>query len=124
MTVGLHSNEFGNIGIHTSLGHDQLAAQITVERGDLGKVLSEHMPALQERLSKEHGVNTEINIQDRSTGFSGSLDQGSREQQQPSSQSASVKTLFGETDEGPVQSATASMAALAAETDTMLDIRV
>ena len=127
LRVGLHSSEFGNIGIRTSVGHDQIAAQITVERSDLGRALSDHVPALQDKLSREHGVNTEILIQDHSAGFSGGLDQGSRNQQQPSSQqSQALPNQAPGNDSGdryPVRAA-AVMTPVPSTDDTRLDIRV
>ncbi len=126
LRVGLHSDEFGNIGIRTSLGHDQLAAQITVERSDLGRALSDQVPALQDKLASEHGVNTKILIQDHSAGFSGGLDQGSRNQQQGAWQSQPAQNLAPAGDSADPYPAAAQPAAmaLAPSTDTRLDIRV
>ena len=127
LRVGLHSSEFGNIGIRTSLGHDQVAAQITVERSDLGRALTDQVPALQDKLSREHGVKTEILIQDHSAGFSGGLDQGSRNQQQPSSQqSQAVPNQAPGNDSGdryPVKAA-AVMMPVPSTDDARLDIRI
>ena len=127
LRVGLHSIEFGNIGIRTSLGRDQLAAQITVERGDLGRALSDQVPALQDKLSREHGVNTEILIQDHSAGFSGGLDQGSRNQQyQSPQQSQVVPNQAPGNDSGgryPVKAA-AVLTPVPSTDDARLDIRI
>jgi hypothetical protein len=126
LRVGLHSDEFGNIGIRTSLGHDQLAAQITVERSDLGRAISDQVPALQDKLASEHGVNTKILIQDHSAGFSGSLDQGSRNQQQGAWQSQPAQNLApaGDSADPYPTAAQPAVTTTAPSTDTRLDIRV
>lgn len=127
LRVGLHSSEFGNIGIRTSFGHDQLAAQITVERSDLGRALTDQVPALQDKLSREQGVKTEILIQDHSAGFSGGLDQGSRNQQyQSPQQSQGVPDQRQAGDSGdryPVKAAAVIMPVPSTD-DARLDIRI
>jgi hypothetical protein len=81
---------------------------------------------LQDKLSREQGVNTEIHIQDHSAGFSGGLDQRSRDQQQPPSQSQSAARsgFFGDSSDEAVRTTSATVAAAMASADARLDIRV
>lgn len=68
MRVGLHSAEFGSISIQASLTRDQMAAQISVEHGGLGRVLASHLPEMETNLDRNHGMNAHIGVQSHSQG--------------------------------------------------------
>jgi len=55
MRVGMHSAEFGDISIRTSVSQQQLTAQISVDHSELGSAISAHLPSLQSKLGSEFG---------------------------------------------------------------------
>ena len=91
MQVGMHSAEFGNIAIKTSVANERLTAEISLEHAEIGKMLANELPGLQSKLAGEYGTNARIEIHENSAGFSGGLNQGASQQSQqkwqPSSQS-------------------------------------
>lgn len=68
MRVGLRSEEFGNITIHTTLGREQISARISVDSGQLGSALSVHLPAMQEKLEQHFGLNASVALDGLSGG--------------------------------------------------------
>jgi len=82
MQVGMHSAEFGNIAIKTSVANERLTAEITLDHNEMGKVLANQLPGLQSKLGGEYGINARIEIHENSGGFSGGLHQGSPQQSQ------------------------------------------
>jgi hypothetical protein len=81
MRMGMHSSEFGNISIRTSVSQQQIFAQISVDHNELGNALSTHIHSVQSRLGSEYGLNA--NIQLNQSGASSSGERGGS-QQQPS----------------------------------------
>jgi flagellar hook-length control protein FliK len=79
LRVGLRSGEFGNVDIRTSLVRNQFTAEISVERGELGRVLAAELPSLQHRLSEQHLSAADITVQHHSSGGSSEFQQGSRQ---------------------------------------------
>jgi len=77
LRVGIQAGEFGNVGIRTSMVHSQFSAEISVERGELGRVLSAELPALRDRLAEQRVPVSNIVLQDHSTGSD--LRQGARQ---------------------------------------------
>ncbi len=83
MRVGMHSAEFGEISIRTAVSQQQMTAQISVDSSDLGKAISAHIPAMQEKLGGETGLRALVEVSQGSMSFSG--EQGSSSpRQQPS----------------------------------------
>lgn len=80
LRVGIHSGEFGNVDIRTSMAHNQFTAQISVERNELGRVLAAELPSLQNRLSEHRLASANIILQNQSadSGCAG-FQQGSRQ---------------------------------------------
>jgi hypothetical protein len=80
INLSLRSADFGDIAIHTAIGHERLSAQISLERDALSKVIAGEIPALQSKLSQEHGIHATIEVQQQGQSFSG---QGGQPQSQP-----------------------------------------
>ncbi len=81
LRVGIQAGEFGNVDIRTSMVRNQFTAQISVERGELGKVLASELPSLQNKLSEQRLPGANIILQNHSSGGSAGFGQGSRQSQ-------------------------------------------
>ncbi|MGA8153923.1 MAG: flagellar hook-length control protein FliK [Terriglobales bacterium] len=81
LRVGVQTGEFGNVDIRTSMVRNQFTAQISVERGDLGKVLAAELPSLQNKLSEQRLPMANITLQNQSGGASAGSGQGSQQNQ-------------------------------------------
>jgi len=83
MSVGMHSSEFGNISIRTSVSQQQMLAQISLDHGGLSQALSSHISSMQSKLENDYGLHTLIEVNSQgalSSGDSGNYAQ--REQQE------------------------------------------
>lgn len=80
MRVGIQGGDLGNVDIRTSLGKHQFTAEISVERGELGRVMTSELPALHSRLSEQQVPFPRVTIQEYSSGSSSNLDQRSRDE--------------------------------------------
>jgi len=84
MRVGMHSTEFGNISISTSTTRDSISAQISLDHGELAKVLAAHLPEMQAKMGGNQAVDVRIGMNsDKSgqgAGTSGSAANGSANQ--------------------------------------------
>ena len=74
MRVGMHSAEFGSISIATSVTPGGLAAQISLDHGELGRALAAHLPGIEEKLGSTLGLSAKVEVRD--TGAQGSADPG------------------------------------------------
>lgn len=84
LRVGIQAGEFGNVDIRTSMARSQFSAEISVERGELGRVLSAELPALHNRLAEQRVPVSNIVLQDHSASNNSSdLRQGSRNNPYP-----------------------------------------
>jgi flagellar hook-length control protein FliK len=81
LRVGFQAGEFGNVDIRTSMARNQFTAQISVERGELSKVLAAELPSLQNRLSEQRLPNTNIILNNQAGGGSAGFEHGSRQSQ-------------------------------------------
>jgi len=81
MKVGMHSTEFGNVAIKTSVAHEQLAVQISVEHSELGDAISRHLPLLHAKLTTAEAVNAQIEIHSTSASFTDGRNGHSHNQQ-------------------------------------------
>ncbi len=120
MRLGMQSAEFGNISISTSLNHQSLSTQISINHAELGRALAIHLPAIEEKLSAAYGLSARVQVHDENSFSGGTSGQPARggSGEQGGRNGASVATAFGQTNDlasikGPV----------AAET-TRLDIRI
>jgi hypothetical protein len=83
MRLGMRSEEFGNISIHTSTTRDLLSAQISVDNGDLAKVLAVHLPEIRTRLEGQQ--SGEVRIDMTSQGSQAGTPNGASSQSQDES---------------------------------------
>ncbi len=81
LRVGIQAGEFGNLDIRTSMVRNQVTAEISVERGELSKVMAAELPSLQTRLSEQRLPVANIILQNQSSGGSAGFEQGSRQSQ-------------------------------------------
>jgi flagellar hook-length control protein FliK len=81
LRVGLQAGEFGRVDIRTSMLHNQFTAHISVERGELSKILASELPSLQSRLSEQRFPAGSITVEQQSKGGSAGFEQGSRQNQ-------------------------------------------
>jgi len=83
LKVGMRMGDFGNVEIRTQMHDQQLKAEISVEHRDLGRILTNELPALQEKLQQNHVPLASLVVRDHGTANGGSGFQGdSRGQQQ------------------------------------------
>ncbi len=72
MRVGMHTAEFGNISVNTSintaLNRQSIAAQISFEHLDLGRALTAHLPQIEAKLSSDYGMHARVEVKDQSAG--------------------------------------------------------
>ncbi len=88
--VGIQAGELGSVDIRTSMSHNQLSAEISVDRGELGRALSAELPNLHSRLAEQRVPVAHIALQDQSGGnSSGDPRQGS------------AYRAYGQPDRGP-----------------------
>ena len=131
MRLGMQSAEFGNISINTSLSHQTLSAQISMEHSALGHALAMHLPAIEEKLGNAYGVQAKVELRD--TGSNSSLnDSGNRESSgDRRSQSANTGTATSAlqsrvdalTSSNFTSTSTSTSTSMAAST-SRLDIRI
>lgn len=81
LRVGIHAGEFGNVDIRTSMSHSNFTAQISVERGELGRVLAAELPSLHSRLSDQRLPVAEITVLNQSGNGSGNAHHGQSQNQ-------------------------------------------
>jgi hypothetical protein len=81
MRVGMHSAEFGNISIRTSVSQQQMQAQISLDHSDLGQAIASHISSVQTKLTNEYGLHASIQVNHQGASSSGqSGDSQPREQ--------------------------------------------
>jgi len=71
MSVGMHSSEFGNISIRTSVSPLQMLTQISLDHGDLSQAISSHVSSMQTKLENDYGLHTVIEVNRQGTSSSG-----------------------------------------------------
>ncbi|MFZ0745678.1 MAG: hypothetical protein WAM85_14800 [Terracidiphilus sp.] len=84
----MHSIEFGEISVRTSVSQQQMLAQISTEHFDLGAAISAHIPSIQEKLGNDFGLHASIQVNHGGASFS-----EGRGQSPQSEQKASVLAL-------------------------------
>jgi hypothetical protein len=99
MRVGMHSAEFGDISIRTSVSQQQMLAQISVDHGDLGKAISAHIPAMQEKLGGETGLRALVEVTQSGMSFSGERgDPAPKDQRTPAAAASGENAPAAESD--------------------------
>jgi hypothetical protein len=78
MRVGMHSNEFGDISIRTSVSQQQMSAQISLDHSELSQAISAHVSAIQTKLGDEYGLHASIEIDNHGSSFSGGSENSSQ----------------------------------------------
>lgn len=89
MRIGMHSAEFGDISIRTSVSQQQLMAQISVDHSELGNAISAHLPSLESKLGSDFGVHASIELNQPGGSVTGGNGQPSHQNQKMTSQSVS-----------------------------------
>ena len=93
MRVGMHSAEFGDISIRTSVSQQQLTAQISVDHSELGSAISAHLPSLESKLGSEFGLHASIDVNQLGGSATGGNGQSSHQNQKTTSQSVLLDSL-------------------------------
>ena len=124
MRIGMHSEEFGNISINTSLTHQSLAAQISFDHAELGKAMAVHVPAMQEKLGSAYGVQTRVEVRDGQAAFGGNAGQGAGQNPRGQGRSSNAGTTFSADGTGNVTDTTTYAPISAYDSSTRLDIRI
>ncbi len=121
MKLGMHSVEFGNISINTSLNHQAISAQISTEHPELSRALAVHISAIEEKLGSAYGVQARVEVRDGG-GATGSHTQEQAEQQN----SQRAGRVFGASASraAGTMSAAAVSTVLPAAGSMRLDIRI
>ncbi len=92
MHVGMHSEEFGDISIRTSVSQQQMMAQISLDHNDLSQAISAHLSTMQAKLGEEYGLHASIEINNQGAPLSGGQGNSSQSDQQPSARSSRGKS--------------------------------
>ncbi len=120
MKLGMNSAEFGNISISTSVTHQALSAQISVDHSELGRMLAAHMPAMEERLGNAYGLQARVEVREGGSSSQTESWQHSGEGRQGRQDTSANR---GERSPGLSAIASRSTTLLAADA-TRLDIRI
>jgi len=113
----MRTGEFGNVEIRTTFDHQQLRAEISSERGELGQALSAELPGFEQRL-REHDVPlSTVVVHQANPGANGGFDRPPR-QQQPGPAPLHVNEVSGATLAAAVPQPEAS------EPEGILDVRI
>ena len=83
LRVGIQAGEFGSVDIRTSMARSQFTAEISVERGELGRAMAAELPGLHSRLAEQRVPPANIILQNHASGSGSSSDlrQGTRQNQ-------------------------------------------
>lgn len=90
MRVGMHSAEFGNISIRTTVSQQQMLAQISLDHGALSQAISGHISSMQTKLGNDYGLQTLIQVNHQGASTSG--EQGSSPQREQRAFASSGRT--------------------------------
>lgn len=82
--VGFQAGEFGSVDIRTSMVHNQISAEISVEHSGLRNLLAVELPRLEERLATHQVGGANISLNSQSGG--GSAHSGQAHRQNASAQ--------------------------------------
>jgi hypothetical protein len=127
MRLGMNSAEFGNISINTSLNHQTLSAQISMDHSALGHALAMHLPAIEEKLGSAYGLQAKVELRDTASNStaSDSSSNESRGDRRSQGGSTGTSTAALQSPIGTLTSSnfTPSSTSMAAST-SRLDIRI
>lgn len=121
LRVGVQVGDMGGVDIRTSMAHNQLTAEISVEHSELGHMLAANLPSLQNKLS-EHQIQTaNITFQNQMSGNSSQSEQRSRQGNSSQPQTPIERIPYGEAESFSRMSASSSESV---ETNAGLDIHI
>jgi hypothetical protein len=83
MRVGMHSVEFGDISIRTSVSQQELLAHISLDHSDLSQALAAHLSSVQTKLGDDSGLRTTIQIDQQGSAPSDGSGHSSPQEQRP-----------------------------------------
>lgn len=98
MRVGMHSAEFGDISVRTSVSAQQVQAQIEVDHNELGNAISAHISSLETKLGNDFGLHASIEVNQLGTSHHNGQGQSSQQQQNLSANRALAGELGQTTD--------------------------
>ena len=136
MRLGMRSAEFGNISISTSVSHQAISAQISLDHSELGRALALHLPAIEEKLGNAYGLHARVEVRDESAASRSAADSGSQsgasqeqtgEARDGQSRSWSAGSPVREASTGNIEStnlAASSPSSAAPVESSRLDIRI
>lgn len=81
LRLGMRTGEFGNVEIRTSFDHQQVRAEISSERGDLGRALSTELPGFEQRMREQNVPLSSVVVHDANARAGSGPDRGPRHQQ-------------------------------------------
>jgi hypothetical protein len=126
MRVGMHSPEFGNVSISTSINtlatHQTMAAQISFEHADLARMVTAHLPSIETRLSHDSGMQARIEVRDQSASADGETGRNSNSGQAREQGSASTAGSGG--IDVPSDGGASNLVAGSVSASSRLDIRI
>ena len=120
MRVGMHSAEFGNISIRTSVSQQQMVAQISVDHSDLSQAISAHVSSAQTKLGDEHGIHALIEVNNQGALSSSDSGHSSQREQRAFVSSARTESTIGAAE---IDNGMNSGALMSAANNQRLDIR-
>jgi hypothetical protein len=131
MRVGMRSNDFGNISISTSATRDLISAQISLDHGELARMLVAHLPEMQARLGGNQAMDVRIDMNGQSSGqgagtspgMSNESQDGSRGDRQQKGSETSSQWANGSAGQGS-SVVPARLPSVEGTLDARLDIRV
>lgn len=91
MRVGMHSAEFGEISIRTTVSQQQMLTEISVDHGDLGRAISAHIPTLEAKLGGELGLRALVQVSQSGMSFSGERNSSPQREQRSFAQPAAIE---------------------------------
>ena len=107
LRLGIRAGELGSVDIRTTMVRNQFTAEISVERGELGRALAAELPSLQNRLSEQRIPVASIVLQNQTGGNA-----GTPEQQRPRQEQAMPAPSYsGAREEGPASLSTVTSGA-------------
>jgi hypothetical protein len=110
LRLGIRAGEFGSVDIRTSMVRNQFTAEISVERGELGRVMAAELTGLQNRLTEQRVPVASITLQNHTGGQS----TGSEQQKPRNSQPMYATSLGSGSGSGRDESSTNAMVAVEA----------
>jgi flagellar hook-length control protein FliK len=117
LRLGIRAGEFGSVDVRTSMIRNQFTAEISTERGELGRAMAAELPSLQNRLSEQRVPVANITLQNQT----GNQSTASEQQRPRDGQPAYATNPGSGREEGPMS---ALVAMEATTTTSGLDIHM